>query len=586
MSLLRTLSRLLVFREPEEPRHIFESGYEDRQRMAGPESAGSGHRDKLRESYRLNALLEQDRLLSTSLDENKRLLQQIFRLPENKDLVLRPFAIGTDPPIRALLIFLDGLVDKNVQNLAILQPLMLLSDLRADRRPAGKEGFVPGTGGEAARKELLVRIQETLLPGNDVTTAATFKDLVSEILGANTAVLVDGLDTALLVETKNWASRGVSTPQIEAVIRGPQEAFTEQIRTNVTLVRKTLRRSGLVTEFIPVGRMSKSQCAILYLDDIVNPDLVAEVRRRMGSIQTDYVNESGMLEQFIEDSATGLAPQVMTTERPDRVCAGLVEGRVAILVDGDPWALIVPATFFSMMHAAEDAYVRWPFGTFARFIRYIGLGLALLLPAVYVAVVTYHPEFIPTDLLLAFTGARERVPFPTVVEVLLMELSFELIREAGIRIPGAVGTTLGIIGALILGQAAVAAQIVSPILIIIVALTALGSFAIPSYPFSLPIRMLRFGYLALGSTFGLFGILAGLFVHLALLARLTSFGVPYLAPVAPVTRSTTDYLGRGLVWKQEQYPDYLDTLRRRRQPRISRGWVRTRKRGDDRPGDR
>ncbi|MBE0466346.1 MAG: spore germination protein [Candidatus Desulforudis sp.] len=586
MSLVRILSRLLVFREPEEPRYAFTAGREDRPRERGPGADAAGDKtNKLREGRRVDNLLEQDRPLSTSLDENERLLREIFRLPENKDLVLRPFAVGTEPPRRALLVFMDGPTDKTVQNLAILQPLMLLAGLRLERDLEG-EGPVPGTGDETARKELLRRLRETLLPGNEVTMTDTFRDMASEVLAGNTVLFVDGLDSALSVETKGWATRGVGTPQVEAVIRGPHEAFTEQVRINVTLVRKILRRSSLVTDFVKVGQMSAYQCAVLYLDDIANPDLVAEVRRRLESIQADYVNESGLLEQFIEDSTTGLAPQVLATERPDRVAAGLVEGRVVILLDGNPWALIVPTTFFSMMHAAEDAYARWPFGSFARLVRYVGLALALLLPGSYIALVTYHQEFIPTDLLLAFTGAREQVPFPSVVEVLLMEIAFELIREAGIRIPGTVGTTLGIVGALILGQAAVAANIVSPILIVIVALTALGSFAIPNYPFSLSVRTLRFAYIALASFLGLFGIMVGLFVHLALLARLTSFGVPYFAPVAPVTLGAPDHLWRSPVWEQERRPDYVDPLRRRRQPRVSRGWVRAKKKDDERPGGR
>lgn len=596
MSLLKTLNRLLVFREPEVPRYEFESGREDR-RPAGKRAPSGANKQaggapgdtatfekKRAESRRLNAILKENRPLSTSLDENERLLKEIFREPDNKDIVFRPFSIGTQKPRRALLVFFDGLVDTNRQNLSILQPLMLFAGLRPDRNPVGEDES--GTAGKEAREGLAKRISEALLPGNEVSPVGTVREVVEDVLSANTALLIDGLDTALLIETKAWATRGVGMPQVEAVIRGPQEAFTEQIRMNVTLVRKTLRRSSLVTEFLPVGLMSPRQCAVMYLDDIANPALVAEVKRRLKSIEADYVNETGILEQFIEDTPGAPAPQTLATERPDRVAAGLVEGRVAILVDGNPWALIVPTTFFSLMQAAEDAYDRWPFGTYARFVRYLGLGLALLLPGSYVALVTYHHEFLPTELLLAFTGAREPVPFPSLVEVLLMEGAFELIREAGVRIPGAVGTTLGIVGALILGQAAVAANIVSPILIIIVALTALGSFTIPNYSFSNTVRMYRFVYIALGAVLGLFGILIGLFVHLALTARLTSFGVPFLAPLTPVTRGAPDYLWRGPAWEQEQRPDYLDPLRRRRQPRISRGWTRRRQKDDDRPGGR
>ena len=599
VSLLKTLNRLLVFREPAVPRYEFEAGREDRPSAPAGGRAPSGAKKpaggapgdtaafekKRAEGRRLDAILKGNRPLSTSLDENERLLKEIFREPGNKDIVFRPFSIGTERPRRALLVFFDGLVNTDRQNLSILQPLMLFAGLRPDRIPA--ERGEPGPAGQEAREELAKRIREALLPGNEVSPAGTVREVVEDVLNANTALLVDGLDTALLIETKAWATRGVGTPQVEAVIRGPQEAFTEQIRINITLIRKTLRRSSLVTEFLPVGRISPLQCAVMYLDDVANPALVAEVKRRLKSVGADYVNESGILEQFIEDMPGAPAPQTLATERPDRVVAGLVEGRVAIMVDGNPWALIVPATFFSLMQAAEDAYNRWPSGTFTRLIRYVGLGLALLLPGAYVAIITHHPEFIPTDLLIAFTGAREPVPFPTVVEVLLMEAAFELIREAGVRIPGTVGTTLGIVGALILGQAAVAANIVSPILIIIVALTALGSFTIPNYPFSNTIRMYRFFYIALGTVLGLFGILVGLFVHLALLARMTSFGVPFLAPVAPVTRSAPDYLWRGPAWEQEERPDYLDPLRRRRQPRISRGWTRRRTgKGDDRPDGR
>jgi spore germination protein KA len=238
------------------------------------------------------------------------------------------------------------------------------------------------------------------------------------------------------------------------------------------------------------------------------------------------------------------------------------------------------------MQSPEDAYVRWPFGTFTRLVRYAALFLALLLPAHYVAIVAYHPEFIPTDLLLAITGAREMVPFPSIVEVLMMELAFELLREAGIRVPGTVGTTLGIVGALILGQAAVAANIVSPILIIVVAVTAIGTFAIPDYTFSLSIRVLRFAYILLAAVMGLLGILVGVFIHLGLLVNLNTFGVPFMAPAAPVTRKGSDYFLRGQVWQQETRPDYLDPLIIRRQPRISRRWLYPRQsgKGSSEPG--
>ncbi|MDA8097771.1 MAG: spore germination protein [Desulforudis sp.] len=566
MSTIQKLSRLLLFREPQKPQLLFEAG-EQEDRGDVPTDRRQRTREQRSQTGRLENLISNKVPLPGDLKQTRQMLERLFRSPGNADVVIRQFTIGTDPPFQAMIVFYDGLADKATQNYSILQPLMLLPALR------------PLPGKELV-ENLTDLIAESLLPGNEVTEVTTYQEVADNVMNGLTVVLVDGQEKALVVETRAWEHRGVQTPQVEAVIRGPQEAFTEQIRVNVTLVRKYLRRTSLVNEFIKVGEMSPAQCSIMYLDDIANPNLVAEVRRRLKSIKADYINESGILEQFIQDQNTPLAPQALSTERPDRVAASLVEGRVAILVDGNPWVLIVPTTLFSLMQAAEDAYIRWPAGTFARAVRYAGMALTMLLPGFYVSVVTYHPEFIPTDLLLAMTGARELVPFPTIVEVLMMELAFELIREAGIRIPGTVGTTLGIVGALILGQAAVAANIVSPILIVVVAVTALGSFAIPNYELSVSVRMLRFGYILLAVFLGLFGIVAGLFVHLALLAGMRSFGVPFLAPLAPVTMAAPDYLWRGPVWEQERRPDYVDPLRTRRQPRVSRGWTRRKQKED------
>ena len=565
MSLFSKLSRRVLFREPQEYQSLFESGSQEDQQQA-PAGDRRQFKRKKAETERLADLINQDVPLPTDLQEIKQTLGKLFRSPENNDVVIRQFIIGMEPPLQALMVFYDGLADKSTQNMAILQPLMFFPSLRPDP-------------GKKLVDSLMDRVAESLLPGNEVVTVRNYQELADNVMNGLTVVVVDGQDRALAVETRAWEHRGISTPQVEAVIRGPQEAFTEQIRANITLVRKYLRRTSLVSKFVKVGEMSQAQCAIMYLDDIANPQLVEEVLRRLQSLKADFIHESGILEQMVQDTDTPLSPQALSTERPDRVAANLIEGRVAILVDGNPWVLIVPTTFFSLMQAAEDAYIRWPGGTFARVVRYVGLAVAMLLPAFYVAAVTYHQDFIPTDLLLAMTGAREAVPFPTILEILMMELAFELIREAGIRIPGTVGTTLGIVGALILGQAAVAANIVSPILIVVVAVTALGSFAIPNYELSVSVRMLRFVYLLLAVFLGLFGIVAGLFVHAALLVQMRSFGVPFLAPLTPMTASSPDYLWRGPVWQQERRPDYLDPLRSRRQPRLSRGWARHKRKG-------
>ncbi|WP_238456450.1 spore germination protein [Desulfotruncus arcticus] len=604
------LLKYLLYRKPNSIPSLFESGIEDRMDEDGKQSgknknkwpdkessagqknsgrqgqdardggksSGGGVKpnpaiekrfaDKIAENKAIDDIMNNKVKLYLGLDNNKQVLEKIFRVPENKDPVFRIISIGTKPPTRAMLLYLDGITNTQLQNTTVLQPLMLLSELRDVRADGG------AADAKKIDEDFIERIKAAVLPSNQVAEAETFEQVVNDVLNGNTALIIDGFDRAILIETKGWQYRSVGKPQVEAVIRGPQEGFTELIKINTTLVRKIIYRPALVTEYVNAGAVGPMQCAVMYMADVVNPDLVKEVKRRLELIRADYLSEPGLVEQMIEDSPGVPVPQVLTTERPDRVAANLLEGKVAIFVNGNPFVMLVPCTFFNLMQSPEDAYIRWPSGSFIRIIRYLGLFMALLLPAHYVAIVAYHPEFIPTDLLLAMTGAREKVPFPSIVEVLLMETSFELIREAGIRIPGTVGTTLGIVGALILGQAAVSANIVSPILIIVVAVTALGSFAIPNYSFSLSIRLLRFVYILLGSVMGLMGILIGVYIHVGVMVTLKSFGIPFMAPAAPVTIKGTDYFMRGPVWQQETRPDYLDPLKTRRQPPKSRSWLR------------
>ena len=499
--------------------------------------------------------------VSANLKQNLDCLKETFHVPVNRDVIFRELTIGTEPPLAAAALYIDGMTDRVLQNLSILQPLMLLAGISPDK-------------GET----ILDTIIRHLLPGNQVDTTDELRDVVDGVLMGSTVILVDFCPKAIIVETKGWEHRQVTSPANEMVIRGPQEGFTETLRINTALIRKSLHSPNLITEFFKVGRINRLDVAVMYIAGLTNPRLLEEVKRRIQSVSADYIGESGMLEQFIEDNHFILVPQTLSTERPDRVIAGLVEGQVAILIDGNPYALLVPATFFSIFQNPEDAYVRWPFGSFLRAIRLLGLFLAAFLPGLYVAVVTHHHEMIPTDLLLAISANRENVPFPSIVEVFIMEVSFELIREAGIRIPGPIGPTLGIVGALILGQAAVAANIVSPILIIVVALTAIGGFTVANYSLALTVRFLRFFNILMGVMLGIYGLVFALFIHLHYLAAAKSFGVPYLAPVTPPAGTSPDLILRAPAWSQERRPEYYHPLQNRRQPNISRGWLR--KKGD------
>lgn len=485
-------------------------------------------------------------------------MKKIYSIPLNGDIMLREFDIVIgEKPYSAFIIFYDGLTDRMVINTNILQPLMLLSNLeiKSDEKNIGKY------------------IMKHLLPQNQVKYAENYEEVINEVNFGGCGLFVDGLDKAFACDVKGWEHRGVERPNNELVLRGPQEGFNEVLRVNTALIRKILKDEDLIAEDISVGERSKTPCSMMYIKDIANDELVQEVRRRLKSIKVDYMLDTGQLEQLIEDKTTSPAPLIVDTERPDRVASMLSEGKVAVVLNGSPFVLVVPTTLPDLFHSAEDNYVRFPYANFLRIIRLLGVIMALLLPGLYISITYFHHEMIPTDLLFALEASREKVPFPSLVELLLMELAFELIREAGIRIPGPIGPTLGIIGALILGQAAVAANIVSPILIIIVAVTGIGSFAIPSFSLAFSFRIARFVYIILGTLAGFLGITLGIFLHMLWMAQSRSFGVPFLSPFAPRTAdSMGEELIRKPVWKQEYRADFLNTKDSRKQKRVSRGW--------------
>ena len=290
------------------------------------------------------------------------------------------------------------------------------------------------------------------------------------------------------------------------MVRGPQEAFVEVIRTNTSLLRRIVHNENLVIENTTVGKISKTAVAICYMKNIANDRLISEVKYRINNLDVDYLISSGELEQLIQDNGRLAVPQIIATERPDRVATNLLSGRVAVLVNGSPYALVMPGILVDYLSSPEDMNSKHQFSNLLKLVRLIALFFSLLLPGIYIAISNYHHEFIPTELVFAIVASRESVPFPIIFEIILMELSFELIREAGVRTPSVLGTTIGIVGALILGEAAVSANVVSPILIIIVAITGICSFAVPDFSLSFSIRIYRFIYILLAYTAGLLGI--------------------------------------------------------------------------------
>ena len=375
-------------------------------------------------------------IMSTKLCENLEAIKQKFLMPKNRDIIVREFRIGRK--VKAFMVYIDGMMDKQTLNLSILPQLM--------SRDVFEEL------GEECPVDYLM---ENILAVHDVRKTNKYSDTVMQILNGLSALFVEGCGECIIIETRGYEKRNVDTPKTETVVKGSQEGFTENLRTNVALIRKIIKNENLVTEMLSVGNTNHSNCAIMYLEGITNPKVIQEVKKRLERIDTDFVLGDGMIVQFIEVNSFMLFPQNASTERPDRTASFIMEGRVVIIAEGTPFALSAPVTFFGLFHTSEDTFVRWPGGTFLRLIRIFGLFCATFLPGLYVALTLYHIEMIPTELLISIAKAKELVPFPTLLEVLIMEIAFELIREGGIRVPSVIGQTLGIVGALILGQAAV-----------------------------------------------------------------------------------------------------------------------------------
>lgn len=494
-------------------------------------------------------------LISKSLDLNLTNIKEVFHLPKNKDIIIREFSVPIDGLTRAAIIYIDGAADTKLVDGFVLQPLMLLSNI--NRANAG---------------DPMETVKNILVPANQFKHIKNIQGIIDGVVNGDTAILLNNSDTALIVETKGWPTRSISDPKTEKVTQGPSDSFNESFRQSLALIRKRIRSNALVTEYFKIGWRSQTDLALVYLDGVINPKLVREMRKRLKLIKVAYVTDTGIIQQFISDSPYSIIPTTLATERPDRVTAFLNEGHLAIIMDGSPFAIVAPITIWGLLHSPEDYYLNPVVGTFTRIIRTISFFIGVMTPAFYIAITNYHPEMIPTDLLLAIASSRENVPFPVIVEVLLMELSFELIREAGVRIPSVLGPTIGIVGALILGQAAVQANIVSPILVIIVAVTALSSFAIPNIAFSYAVRIMRFIFILLAASVGFFGIAFALLTLSYMVTGLKSLGVPLLSPIAPFKPKSGDIVIRKPFFSFDTMPTYMAPKAKYLQAKLIRKW--------------
>ncbi|WP_138419212.1 spore germination protein [Aquibacillus sediminis] len=378
----------------------------------------------------------------------------------------------------------------------------------------------------------------------------TFEDVVEHINSGKAIIFENGNDTAYSVDIAQFQERGIEKSENESIIKGPKEAFTESLNTNISLIRKRFHDKQLINETHKIGERSKMEVNMLYVGDLVNGEILKNVKDRIKNITADNVRNIEILEQHIEERPYSIVPSILYTERPDNAASYIEEGYIVLLMDNSPACLVVPITFWAFFHSPEDRYLRFLFGNFTRIIRFIAFFITVFVSSIYVGISTFHSQMIPPDLLLAITSARERVPFPLILEVLLMEVAFELIREAGIRIPNPLGPTIGIVGALILGQAAVEANVISPIIVLVVALSGLTSFAVVDVSMNYSIRISRFIFIFAAGWFGMFSLTGAFLLWMMYLASLKSFGVPFFSPLSPGYKSPGNNLFRKIVKKE------------------------------------
>lgn len=479
---------------------------------------------------------------SSSLEENMEVVKR--ELGNSTDLVTRTVRMEAIGQIEVGILYTEGLVDKSLIS-NFMESLMVHAHKRE----------IPSD--EALADEPLSLIKDFMLTMGGVELLDDFDELFNAVLTGDTVLLVEGCTQGFIVNTKQWEDRGVQETSVQTVVRGSREAFSESLRTNTALVRRRINNRHLWLETKQIGKMTQTKVSVMYIKGVADENVIAEVQRRLNRIDIDGILESGNIEELIQDAAFTPFPTIYNTERPDSVAAGLLEGRVAILVDGTPIVLLVPAIFVQFFQSPEDYYQRSDFGLL-RMLRLLSFFIALLGPSIYVAITTFHQEMLQTNLLMSIAAQREGVPFPAAVEAMLMELTFELLREAGVRMPRAVGSAISIVGALVLGEAAVQAGLVSPATVIVVSITAITSFVFPSFSMSIPIRMLRFGLMALAASFGLIGVFVGLIALCLHLCTLRSFGVPYMSPLAPLNLADQrDTLLRLPIWMMHTRPYFL-----------------------------
>lgn len=472
---------------------------------------------------------------TNQLEKNVAVMQE--KLGEGPDIILRRFKVAGK--IDAAIFFIEGMVDKQIMAENILEPL-----ITADPHDAKD----------------IESLEKSVITTGNAKRESDINNIAMAVLSGLIAIFVNGSKEAILVDIIKWERKSISEPQTDVVVRGPREGFTESLRINMTLLRRKVHHHDLNFEVMKIGRYSNTDVAIVYIKSIVNKDVLEEVRHRLSKIDIDALLESGFVEQLIEDHPYSIFPTIGNTEKPDVLAAKILEGRVGILVDGTPIALTIPFLFVESFQSPEDAYSRYYYVTKNRLIRYIAFFFSCLLPGIFVAITDYHKQFVPAKLLHTMAAAQEDTPFSTGLSVLIMILTYEVLREAGVRLPRPIGQTVSIVGAIVMGDAAVSAGLISAPVLIVVAVAVIASFV--TVPLIGADSYLRVFFILAGWTFGGFGLLVAVLIVMLYLSSMHSFGIPYLSPIAPLNlRDLGDSLIRLPLWALIYRPQFLSLNR-------------------------
>jgi len=468
--------------------------------------------------------------IPSSLNDTTAYIKELYHLPINKDVMIRDLFLGGSTK-KAFLLFINTISDTKIIEDSLLQPLL-------------------------QNKDPLKNIEDIVCVSS-IEEICTIGEAVQETNKGNTILFIEGSTSAYSFSTAKFLGRNIDKAEDEVTLKGPKEAFTETVMTNVNLVRKKIKDENLIFEAATVSERANNTLFITYIKDLTNEETLQKVRDKLNQLNPATLQNLSILEEYMDENPHSIFPTILYTERPDRAAGYLNDGHIVILMENSPASLILPVTFWSFIHSPDDQYLRLVFGNFVRFLRAIAIFVTIFTSAAYVAVTNYHSSMIPPDLLMAIAATREKVPFPALVEILVMELAFELIREAGLRVPSPIGPTIGIVGALILGQSAVQANIVSPIVVIVVALSGLSSFVVGDISMNFAIRSTRIFFIVAAGMFGIYGMAVVFAAGMFYLVTLKSYGVPYLAPFTPKYSSSKNVMFRRLIQKEAYRPEHI-----------------------------